>query len=115
MRRYKNISLGDITGDKCISLTTSYGAVEGLDEPRPQPRGKSPRLSSALTKISNINYMHIKRGGTTIADKGAGDFACFKDAPCQNITLLDARLKILNFNQGRWIFCTQKKMSYQNS
>ena len=86
---YRNISLGNIVGDKLISLTTSYG-VSGAEE---RERAHTP--APALTDIRNVRYEAVARlgGGAVLRDKGAGEWSCFSGgSKCKNITLLSVHL-----------------------
>ena len=88
--KYSNISVGDIVGDKVISLTTSYGSSSSSSSSHGgggSDGGASDVADPPLTDIENIQYTNIIRKGAIIASKGAGSFSCFKQAPCKTVTL----------------------------
>ena len=67
--------LGNITGDALLGILTSYGSK------------KSPDPAPVLTQIGNIRWSNITRlAGAPNIGHGAGNFGCFSQAPCANLT-----------------------------
>lgn len=84
---YRNITIGDVVSDKVISLMTTYG----YQSASPSSLRQSGPLVTP-TDIRNVRYVSVSRGGAKIHDGGAGQWSCFKDAPCHNITLKDVNI-----------------------